>query len=369
MSKAPLVKRAHYPRPSTDFIVAQKEGVCDACGGLGPYKYVPIVKDSLAKEWSLSKDEQIAFSSRESMFCAFCGCSYRLRALAKALVIESGSKKTQSLQESISNGSFNKLKIAEINSCGVLHDILKEAPHLIHSEYQPSDKTTPHQDLTALTYKDNTFDIVLTSDTLEHVPDPVKALSEIYRVLKTDGKHIFTVPMRVNAKTKTRTKMQAGKVINTYKPSFHGSGEPDYLVWNEFGTDFVDTLEQVGFSVALYFLNPLNLKDPSLVIVASKEKQKANSPEYSSVETTFDQARQIKKIAELVNKRELTAQHVANIEAQNRAYKTEIEKRGEYADSLKAELHKKDTELKQVNESVPGKVYTKGRAIKKRFKA
>jgi SAM-dependent methyltransferase len=40
------------------------------------------------------------------------------------------------------------------------------------------------QNLEALTFKDNSFDLVITEDVLEHVVNVRKALSEIHRVLK-----------------------------------------------------------------------------------------------------------------------------------------------------------------------------------------
>jgi len=43
-------------------------------------------------------------------------------------------------------------------------------------------------------YADNTFDVVVAFDVLEHVKDDAKMVSEIQRVLKPGGKFIFTVP-------------------------------------------------------------------------------------------------------------------------------------------------------------------------------
>jgi len=48
-----------------------------------------------------------------------------------------------------------------------------------------------------LPFKDNEFDVVLSAEVMEHVPDPEKFLSEIYRVLRDDGVAIITVPFLV----------------------------------------------------------------------------------------------------------------------------------------------------------------------------
>jgi SAM-dependent methyltransferase len=45
-----------------------------------------------------------------------------------------------------------------------------------------------------LPFKDNLFDTVISIDVLEHVADPSKFISEIYRVLKPNGKVILSTP-------------------------------------------------------------------------------------------------------------------------------------------------------------------------------
>lgn len=50
------------------------------------------------------------------------------------------------------------------------------------------------EDITRLTFSNKSFDFILTSDILEHVNRYESALSEIARVLKPGGAHIFCVP-------------------------------------------------------------------------------------------------------------------------------------------------------------------------------
>ncbi|MGB9876962.1 MAG: class I SAM-dependent methyltransferase [bacterium] len=45
-----------------------------------------------------------------------------------------------------------------------------------------------------LPFKDNSFDLVLALDLLEHLPDDMKGLSEMHRVLKKGGSLLITVP-------------------------------------------------------------------------------------------------------------------------------------------------------------------------------
>jgi SAM-dependent methyltransferase len=50
-------------------------------------------------------------------------------------------------------------------------------------------------DLTNLPYPDSSFDLVVASEALEHVPEIQTALKELGRVLRPRGKVVFTVPL------------------------------------------------------------------------------------------------------------------------------------------------------------------------------
>lgn len=50
-------------------------------------------------------------------------------------------------------------------------------------------------DITAIPEADESFDAVLCSEVLEHVPDPAAAVAELARLLKRDGCLILTAPM------------------------------------------------------------------------------------------------------------------------------------------------------------------------------
>ncbi len=336
-----VLERTDLARPNSGFAVLRESGVCEACGGVTPFEFKQIINDTLARQWRLEPQVRKAFSARESMFCAFCGCSYRLRALAQALVVAlSEDAPSASLTAAIENGKADGKKVAEINSCGVLHEILKTMPDLSYSEYASMNPDVRSEDLQKLTYKTNSFDVVLTSDTLEHVPDVDAALREIYRVLKPGGAHIFTVPLRLDVtKTRQRVKLnkETGEMKQLLAPSFHGSGEPDYLVQNEFGFDFIERVERAGFYVRLSCQNPANLADPSGVLVAIKNKAAhadqtlyadeayADATGRTKIKATkraikpfpariIDEKVQTCRVASLANKLALTTQHAVNLQ-------------------------------------------------------
>ena len=173
----------------------KKKGTCSVCGYIGEYLFQEVIDDDLASTWKVNNRQRRDFDNRESLKCQSCGASLRIRNLARA-IIEVEGKGLASIKELSQAKSFQNKRIAEINNCGSIHDYLKLLPGLSYSEYNPSYRSmVRHEDLLGLTYEDSSFDLVLTSDTLEHIPSTDGALKEIGRILKPGGHHIFTVPM------------------------------------------------------------------------------------------------------------------------------------------------------------------------------
>lgn len=245
---------------------------CFACGRKDGFKFLEIINDELAAEWGLDESMRLSFDIRESTKCLNCGSSLRSNLHARTIcqVLAPG---VRNLAEAVNNKAFRKLRIAEINYCGALHKIIANLPNLHYSEYKPDNPAVRHEDLNKLSYKTNSFDAVLTSETLEHVPDWHQAKQEIHRVLRRGGQHIFTTPTILTRRTRSRAYLKGGKIIKTLPPSYHGYNRArtdDYLVFNEFGADMRKSIDQIGFRTELYYRNILRLSDPNFVYVSTK---------------------------------------------------------------------------------------------------
>ena len=139
----------------------------------------------------------------------------------------------------------NRSRIAEINRIDGLHEQLARLPHFSSSDYHPGREPgsivdgVRSEDLTRLTYADASFDLVLTSETLEHVPDLDAALGEIRRVLAPGGRHIFTVPLLPQStETFARSIVRPDGSIEDRAPRIaHPGGDWGYPVFTEFGAD------------------------------------------------------------------------------------------------------------------------------------
>ncbi len=126
--------------------------------------------------------------------------------------------------------------LLEINEAGSLTPFLSRLRRYTFVSY-------PEVDMHRLPFADQSFDLVTHSDTLEHVKDPVHALTECRRVLQPGGFLAYTVPAIVGRMSRDRVGLA---------PSYHGNSQDranDMLVHTEFGADFWTYPLQAGFGL------------------------------------------------------------------------------------------------------------------------
>ena len=94
------------------------------------------------------------------------------------------------------------------------------------------------EDITELSFKDDYFDYIVCNHVIEHIKDDEKAIRELSRVLKPNGKVIITVPYDKDNVTLEES------WINTDKLRIKYYGEADHQRMN--GIDFEDKLARNG---------------------------------------------------------------------------------------------------------------------------
>ncbi len=115
-----------------------------------------------------------------------------------------------------------------------------------------------NEDLTHLSLRDSSVNVICTTDVLEHVPEYPKALSECCRALKSGGAFIISVPFVLhNHETLVRARVNAdGSIEHLLTPEYHGDAQnpQGVLCYYHFGWDLLDSLRHAGLSdSALYF--------------------------------------------------------------------------------------------------------------------
>ncbi len=239
---------------------------CVVCGRFRPMLYRRrVIPRRLEELWGLSPRLAEALARKESSDCAHCGAKLRCRRIAQVLLtlfpVGTPPAPARSLAEWVEHPESQALRVAEINRIDGLHNPLGRLPRFTSSDYHPG--TTPgaiiggvrSEDLTRLTYSDASFDLVLTSETLEHVPDLDAALREIRRVLAPGGRHIFTIPvLPQTSKTFPRAVVLPDGSVQDRAPRIaHPGGDWGYPVFTEFGADFPERLRHAGLNVEIFF--------------------------------------------------------------------------------------------------------------------
>lgn len=117
-------------------------------------------------------------------------------------------------------------------------------------EYTSADLFSPIVDVKAdildLPFEDNTYDVIICNHVLEHIVDDRKAMSELYRVMKSGGWGIVQVPMK-NSLEKTYEDF----TITDPKERQKHFGQYDHVRW--YGMDYFDRLKSVGFETEINF--------------------------------------------------------------------------------------------------------------------
>ena len=248
---------------------ADETGRCVACGADTIFAFNSwIFPDDLHAFWA-DPNVSRAYTRRESMFCRFCCSNVRVRRIAEVLVALYGPPGCGSFAELTEDPTFRDLDVAEVNTIGSLHALLRRLPRLMFSDYRGPQRLgevvdgNRNEDICRLTYPDAAFDLVLSSDTLEHVNDFRTALAETRRVLRPGGRHIFTVPVVwTRATTEARAQIgDDGEIVHLMPALYHGRGSgayrfipvgADLLTFTEFGRDILDYVREAGFEPEVY---------------------------------------------------------------------------------------------------------------------
>lgn len=118
------------------------------------------------------------------------------------------------------------------------------------------------ENLEALTFQAEFFDIFITQDVLEHVFHPAKVLSEIIRVLRSGGIHVFTAPKhKYLLKSEQRAKLVDDSIVHLREPSYHGNpiGDGTSLVTWDYGGDFDDLIQSwSGYATSNFIIRDRN---------------------------------------------------------------------------------------------------------------
>ena len=217
----------------------ENEGHCSCCDG-------PTVFRAEGPWW------------RDQYLCTKCGSIPRDRALMYCIERFFPRWREAALHETspVPRGASRRLRL--------------EAPGYVASQRFPD---TPLgtlregvrcEDLEALTFGDESFDLHVSQDVMEHVFEPERAFREIARTLKAGGAHVFTTPLVNRSDPTERVARRAadGRVEHLGPPEYHGNpiSEEGSLVTTRWGYDITRLIwTWTGDFTEMLFLDSLDL--------------------------------------------------------------------------------------------------------------
>jgi len=136
----------------------------------------------------------------------------------------------------------------------------------VTSDYDRNAGTEAHYDITRIPEPDDSFGLIVCFHILEHIHDDRMAISELYRVVKPDGRIFIQTPFKEGETYEDAT-------LTTAAERLHHFGQADHVrVYSAEG--LASRLKEAGFTVQaeLFRADPiLGLKEET-VLICSKTK-------------------------------------------------------------------------------------------------
>lgn len=201
---------------------------------------------------------------RETLQCRSCFASMRQRTLALGLLGFLNARLRTSVPSIAALGSagFHGLTVLDSDNFSAISRLLRATPGYVRCSYLPTrpfgQELEPgyfNIDLQRIDFPDASFDVVLSSDVMEHVRNCDAAHAEIGRILRPGGAYVFTVPFdEQEAENRQLVDTSTDQDVFLCKPHIHGDvlSAGGILAYRVFGRALIAELEHLGFTVNLH---------------------------------------------------------------------------------------------------------------------
>jgi len=231
--------------------------ICNFCGS----SYQKFVPQYPAKEIKMAiNTHEVIAGYGENVFCPNCLSKNRERlvlvVLDNFMCVENKKTLHFSPEKHLYNYLKNKATVTTVD--------------IMPGFYKNIDTGILYADATDLLFSDNSFDVIIANHILEHIPNDLLAMKEIYRVLKSDGAAILQVPYSEKSETTIEEPF-----INDPDKQERLFGQKDHVRIYAL-KDYVNRLKTAGFKVDVIGEEKLELfkihaiQDKECVIMCGK---------------------------------------------------------------------------------------------------
>lgn len=230
------------------------EAGCNICGHVGTLRYDLPDLETFARHHIRPL--------RETLRCRGCHAKMRDRVLAAGLLDALAARGIHAATiDDLAQVLPNDVRILDTDAHSRIARRLRDHPGLTRSLYLPGrangetldDERMLNVDLEDMPFPDRHFDVVITSEVMEHVRHVDTAHREIARCLADDGVYLFTVPYDAAlAETWLLIDPETDEELVS-PPHIHGDPmirEAGIKAYRVFGRDLVDDLARAGLRAA-----------------------------------------------------------------------------------------------------------------------
>jgi SAM-dependent methyltransferase len=203
--------------------------------------------------------DPLQFATRINFFCPICSYAGHFLSFGKPPQRYAICPRCFSLERDRLYAYFLEDRHDPVAGKDVVHFAPEPALYkLITEDYQPASCVTAdptpgvaelQEDMTALSLKNNSLDIIIANHVLEHIAEDKAAMAESYRVLRDGGQFWVTVPIIESWERTYET-----PTVTTPEERERHYGRYDHV--RVYGRDLVTRLEAAGFTVQRYSASP-----------------------------------------------------------------------------------------------------------------
>ena len=181
--------------------------------------------------------------------CIWCRSTPKYRAIVSVIEQHLGMPLSTYLQD-------GSRELYELTSTSPIHKCHYHRPNYVCSAYffdKPFKKELApriwNEDIRDTHFQSESFDVIVSSETMEHVRRPWDGFKEIHRILKPGGIHFFTIPYRTDYVTRARIDTSGAADVDLMPRVYHQDPyrREDSLVYTDFGSDLAELLTTIGF--------------------------------------------------------------------------------------------------------------------------
>jgi SAM-dependent methyltransferase len=126
------------------------------------------------------------------------------------------------------------------------------------------------EDVERLTFADQSFDLITSTDVFEHVEDDIAGFREIARVLRPGGAFVFTVPFEDDPTLIRARRLPDGSIEHFAPPEYHGDpfrGSAGVFTWRTYGADIAQRIALAGLDATVIRNIVAGGARPAIVVV------------------------------------------------------------------------------------------------------